>query len=144
MKTFEDYKADAQDLREQLRDILSTLDNLSSHAQTLADCLSDLHSEVDDADTAAMELRNNVEAVKPKKGHRIQRQHFRMLAILNEYGPMHREHVAKLLGMKTTSVDQLACQIRKHHLGDLRSRKGVYTLEAIGDDVRDNAYFQTI
>ena len=144
MKTFEDYKADAQDLREQLRDILNTLDNLSSHAQTLADCLSDLHSEVDDADTAAMELRNNVEAVKPKAKNKIGPKHFRLLAILAEYGPMHREHVAKLLGMKASSVGQLACQIRKHHLGDLKSRKGFYTLHAIGDDVRDNAEYKLI
>lgn len=142
---FEDYKAEASDLREQLRDILNTLDNLSSHAQTLADCLSNLHSDVDDADTTAMELRNNVDAVKPKAQRRnIGPKHFRLLAILNEYGPMHRDHVAKLLGVKVSTLGQMANQVRKHHLGDLKSRKGVYTLQAIGDDVRDNAHFQTI
>jgi hypothetical protein len=141
---FEDYKDRAHDLREQLRDILSTLDNLSSHAQTLADCLSDLHSDVDDADTAAMELRNNVEAVKTKQRRNIGPKHFRLLAILNEYGPMHREHIAKLLGVKVSTLGQLANQVRKHHLGDLRSRCGVYTLHAVGDDVTHNDNFKIL
>jgi len=141
---FEDYKTEAHDLREQLRDILNTLDNLSSHAQTLADCLSNLHSDVDDADTTAMVLRNNVDAVKPKAVHKIGPKHFRLLAILAEYGPMHRDHVARILGMKASSVDQLATQVRKHQLGHLQSRRGFYTLHAIGDGVRDNAEYKLI
>ena len=141
---FEDYKTEAHDLREQIRDILSTLDNLASHAQTLADCLSDLHSDVDDADTTAMVLRNNVDTVKPKAANKIGPKHFRLLAVLAEYGPMHRDHVARILGLKASSVDQLACQIRKHHLGDLKSRKGFYTLHAIGDNVRDNADYKLL
>lgn len=144
MKTFDEYKRDTRDLREQLRDILATLDNLSSHAQTLADCLSDLHTEVDDADTSALELYNHVGVVKPSQQHRIGEKHFRMLAVLNHYGPVPRAHVAKILGLKETSVDQLACQIRKHHLGDLKSRKGVYTLHALGDGVADSQDFKLL
>ena len=141
---FEDYKTEAHDLREQIRDILNTLDNLASHAQTLADCLCDLHSDVDEADTTAMVLRNNVDTVKQKAAKKIGPKHFRLLAILAEYGPMHRDHVARILGLKASSVGQLACQIRKHHLGDLQSRKGFYTLKAIGDNVRDNADYKLI
>lgn len=141
---FENYKAEAHDLREQLRDILSTLDNLSSHAQTLADCLSDLHTDLDDADTTAMVLRDNVDAVRGNKPQRIGEKHFRMLAVLNHYGSAPRAHVAKILGLKESSVDQLAHQIRKHHLGDLVSRKGVYTLRALGDGVSDSHDFKII
>ena len=144
MKTFEDYKAEARDLREQLRDILATLDNLSGHAQTLADCLSDLHTDVDDADTTACDLVNYVGVIKPTRRAKIGPKHFRMLAVLNHYGSALRAHVAKILGTKESSVDQLAHQIRKNHLGDLVSRKGVYTLRAMGDGVADSQDFKLV
>ena len=144
MKNFEQYKAQAADLKTHLGDILTELDNLASHAQNLADCLSDLHGEIDEADTSAQVLVDHVELVKPKGQKRITAQHFRFLAILNEYGDVPREHVGKLLGLKSGSVDQLACEIRKHHLADLRSRKGVYTLHALGDDVRENQNFKLV
>ena len=144
MKTFEDFKNDLGTLRTDLNATTYRVEKVQELLSDLVEKLDGLYDQsVSNKDQAA-DLVRAVDTVKPTKGHRIQRQHFRMLAILNEYGPMHREHVAKLLGMKTTSVDQLACQIRKHHLGDLKSRKGVYTLQAIGDNVRDNAYFQTI
>lgn len=141
---FEDYKTQARDLRMQLRDILATLDNLSGHAQTLADCLSDLHTEIDDADTTALELANNVDAVKPSARPKLGAKHFRMLAVLNEYGPMHRAHVAKLVGIAEGSLDMYASTIRKNHLGDLRSRKGIYTLHALGDGVADSQDFKLL
>jgi hypothetical protein len=67
-----------------------------------------------------------------------------MLAILNHYGSAPRANVAKILGMKESSVDQLASQIRKKHLGNLVSRKGVYTLHALGDGVADSQDFKII
>jgi len=141
---FENYKAEAHDLREQLRDILNTLDNLAIDAQVIANSLADLHGELDNADTTAMVLRNEVDTVKKHTAPRIGPKHFRFLAILNEYGDVPREHVARLLGMKETSVDQLACQIRKHHLADLQSRKGTYRLNALGDDVSTNDNFKLL
>lgn len=144
MKNFDEYKAQAADLKTHLGDILTELDNLASHAQNLADCLSDLHGEIDEADTSAQILVDHVELVKPKKQPKLGVKHFRMLAILNEYGDVHRNHVALLLGMKPASVDQLANQIRKHHLADLRSRKGVYKLHALGDDVSTNENFKLV
>ena len=144
MKTFEDYKAEARDLREQLRDILNTLDTYASAAQNLADLLADLHTDLDDADTTALNLLNHVGVIKPSQKHQIGPKHFRMLAVLNHYGSAPRAHVAKILGMKESSVDQLAHQIRKNHLGDLVSRKGVYTLRAMGDGVTDSQDFRII
>ena len=144
MKTFEDYKAEARDLREQLRDILNTLDNLSGHAQTLADCLADLHTDVDEADTTALDLVNHVGVIKPKNRAKIGAKHFRLLAVLNEYGPMHRSHIARLVGLSEKSVDLYACNIRKNHLGDLVSKKGVYTLRAMGDGVADSQDFKLV
>ena len=144
MKTFDDYKAEARDLREQLRDILNTLDTLASNAQHLADVMADLHTDLDEADTTALNLVNHVGVIKPTHRAKIGPKHFRMLAVLNHYGSAPRAHVAKILGMKESSVDQLAHQIRKNHLGDLVSRKGVYTLRAMGDGVADSQDFRLV
>lgn len=137
----EDYKTEANDLREQLRDLLATLDGLASHAQTLADCLCDLHGDLEGAETTADLLAESepVHATRPKIGP----AHFRMLAVLNQYGPMARADVAKLVGISETTVGTYASAIRKHHLGDLVSRGGVYTLRAVGDGVTDSLHFKT-
>ena len=124
---------------QEMKDHRDQLASLADQIETLAAQLDELKSEMDDEVTSADEM---IHAMKPK--NRIQAQHFRFLALLNEYGEMPRKHVAKLLGLKESSVDQLANQIRKAHLGDLKSRKGVYTLHALGDDVSTNEQFKLV
>ena len=126
-------------LNQEMKDHRDALASLADQIETLAAQLDDLKSDMDDEVTSADEM---LHAMKPK--NRITAQHFRMLAILNHYGEVPRKHVAKLLGLKESSVDQLANQIRKAHLGDLRSRKGVYILNAIGDDVAGNDNFKLV
>jgi len=125
---------------QELKDHREALASLTSRIESIAAELDELKAELDDEVVSADELIATVPANKK----RITAQHFRFLAILNEYGDVRREHVGKLLGLKAGSVDQLACEIRKHHLADLRSRKGVYTLHALGDDVSTNENFKLV
>jgi len=135
-KSYEDYLTELREHRYALQALTTKMQGIQSQIDDLADLLND-------EATSARELVDTAGSIK-KSEHRIGPKHFRLLAILAEYGPMHRDHVARILGMKASSVGQLACQIRKHHLGDLKSRKGFYTLHAIGDDVRDNAEYKLI
>ena len=125
---------------QELADHREALAQLAAQIETISAQLDDLASELSDEVISADELIATVPANKK----RITAQHFRFLAILNEYGDVKREHVGKLLGLKAGSVDQLACEIRKHHLADLKSRKGVYTLHALGDDVSTNEQFKLV
>ena len=133
-KTHDEYMNELREHRFALQSLTIKMQNVQHQIDELADLLND-------ESTSAREL---LETVPAKQQKRITAQHFRFLAILNEYGDVHREHVGKLLGLKAGSVDQLACEIRKHHLADLRSRKGVYTLHALGDDVRENSNFKLV
>jgi cell division septum initiation protein DivIVA len=127
-------------VQNEMKDHRDALASLADQIETLAAQLDELKSEMDDEVISADEMLHAM--ATPKK--RITAQHFRFLAILNHYGEVPRKHVAKLLGLKESSVDQLANQIRKAHLGDLRSRKGVYTLHALGDDVSTNNNFTLV
>jgi len=127
----------------ELREHRYALQALTTKMQGIQVLIDDLADQLNDEATSARELIGTAESIKTSE-HRIGPKHFRLLAVLAEYGPMHRDHVARILGLKASSVDQLACQIRKHHLGDLKSRKGFYTLHAIGDNVRDNAEYKLI
>ena len=125
----------------ELREHRFALQSLTIKMQNVQHQIDELADLLNDESTSAREL---LETVPAKKQKRITAQHFRFLAILNEYGDVPREHVGKLLGLKAGSVEQLACEIRKHHLADLRSRKGVYTLHALGDDVSTNEQFKLV
>jgi len=144
MKTHTEFTTDLNNLRTDLNTMTFRVEKTQELLSDLVDKLDGLYDHSVSAKDQAVDLVRDVDAIKPKKEHRIQAQHFRFLALLNEYGEMPRSHVAKLLGLKESSVDQLANQIRKHHLGDLRSRKGVYILHAIGDDVAGNDNFKLV
>jgi len=137
MKTFEDYMNDLREHRWALQSLTVKMQGIQHQIDELANLLGD-------ESKSARELIDTADSAKPTYRHNIGAKHFRMLAVLNHYGSAPRAHVAKILGMKESSVDQLAHQIRKNHLGDLVSRKGVYTLRAMGDGVTDSQDFRLI
>jgi len=137
MKTFEDYINYLREHRWALQSLTVKIQGIQHQIDELADLLGD-------ESKSARELLDTADSAKPTYRPKIGAKHFRLLAILNHYGSAPKAHVAKILGMKESSVDQLACQIRKNHLGDLVSKKGVYTLRAMGDGVADSQDFKLV
>ena len=69
-------------------------------------------------------------------------KHFKMLAILSHYGDMHKGHIALLLGVNLSTVDVYASTIRRSGINaGLKSRKGLYSLEYIGESVLSDNRF---
>ena len=137
MKTRDEFMDELRNHRYAMQSLVVKMQGIAHQIDDLADLLKD-------EDTSARELVDTAPFVEPQAKNRIGEKHFRFLAVLNEYGPMKRAHVAKLVGISEGSLDFYASTIRKHHLGDLRSRKGVYTLHALGDGVADSREFKLV
>lgn len=123
----------------ELADHREALSNLATQIETLASQLDDLKSEMDDEVISADEL---IEADKKRQeDRRVFSSHYRMLAILNDYGVMHREHIAKLLGVKDQTVMQMMHVCRHHKLAELKTSRGIVTLQSLADGVSENKHF---
>jgi ABC-type transporter Mla subunit MlaD len=123
----------------ELADHREALSNLATQIETLASQLDDLKSEMDDEVISADEL---IEAdSKRQEDRRVFSSHYRMLAILNEYGAMHREHVAKLLGVQDQTIMQMLHVCRHRGLAELKTSRGVVSLQSLADGVSENKHF---
>lgn len=145
MKTFDEFKNDLGTLRTDLNATTYRVEKVQELLSDLVEKLDGLYDQsVSNKDQAA-DLVRAVDTIKPHKNNlRITPKHFRMMALLNEYGAMHRENLARILGVSEKTITQMQWQIHRNHLGSLKTRRGVVILNAIGDGVSDNDNFKLI
>ena len=124
----------------ELADHREALANLANQIETLASQLDDLKSDMDDEVTSADELIE-ADSKRDRQDRRVFSSHYRMLAILEQYGSMHREHVAKLLGVQDQTIMQMLHVCRHRGLAELKTSRGVVTLYSLADGVRENNHF---
>ena len=145
MKTTQDLRDDIATLRTDLNVITMKIEK----AQTqLSDAIDNLGG-VYDANVSAKAAANQLVLDLDKKiekgsdiGRKINTTHYRMLAILDHYGPMPRAHIAGMLGVKEATVSQYAHCIHHHKLGRLQSRKGVVSLKYVDTTTRLHESFK--
>lgn len=143
MKTFDEFKTDLGTLRSDLNQTTYKVEKVQELLSDLVDKLDGLYDQSTSNKDQAVDLIRAVDEIAPEKRDRpLCASHYRMLAILAQYGPMHREHVAKLLGVEPQTIDQMTHVCRHHNLAGLKTRKGVVTLQSLADGVSENTNFQ--
>ena len=145
MKTTQDLRDDIATLRTDLNLITKKIEK----AQTQLTDAIDNHDGVYDGNVSAKDDANQLILDLDKKiekgsdvGRKINTTHYRMLAILDHYGPMPRAHIAGMLGVKEATIAQYQHCIHYHNLGRLQSRKGVVTLQHVGMQTRTHEHFK--
>lgn len=143
MKTIETFKADLGTLRTDLNATTYRVEKVQELLSDLVEKLDGLYDQSVSNKDQAVDLVRAVDDLKPRQeDRRVYATHYRMLAILNEYGVMYRRHVADLLGVKDQTVMQMMHVCRHHGLADLKTRKGVVSLQSLADGVSNNSNFK--
>ena len=143
MKTFEEFKTDLGTLRTDLNATTYRVEKVQELLSDLVEKLDGLYDQSVSNKDQAVDLVRAVETVRPRQeDRRVYATHYRMLAILNEYGVMHREHVARLLGVKDQTVMQMMHVCRHHGLAHLKTSRGVVSLQSLADGVSNNLNFK--
>ena len=143
MKTIETFKNDLGTLRTDLNATTYRVEKVQELLSDLVEKLDGLYDQSVSNKDQAVDLVRAADDLKPAKDNRaLCSSHYRMLAILNEYGVMHREHVARLLGVKDQTVMQMMHVCRHHGLAHLKTRKGVVSLQSLADGVSENINFK--
>jgi len=143
MKTITEFKADLGTLRTDLNATTYRVEKVQELLSDLVEKLDGLYDQSVSNKDQAVDLVRAVDTLKPRQeDRRVYASHYRMLAILNDYGVMHREHIAKLLGVKDQTVMQMLHVCRHHKLADLKTRKGVVSLQSLADGVSNNTNFK--
>jgi len=142
MKTHTQFTTDLNNLRTDLNTMTYKVEKTQELLSDLVEKLDGLYDHSVSAKDQAVDLVRDVDAVKPREDRRVFSSHYRMLAILNEYGAMHREHVAKLLGVQDLTVQQMMHVCRHHGLAQLKTSRGVVTLQSLADGVSTNENFK--
>ena len=143
MKTFNEFKHDLGTLRTDLNATTYKVEKVQELLSDLVEKLDGIYDQSVSNKDQAVDLVRAVDDIKPSKDSRaLCSSHYRMLAILNEYGVMHREHVARLLGVKDQTVMQMMHTCRHHGIAELKTSRGVVSLQSLADGVSDNTNFQ--
>ena len=143
MKTFDEFKTDLGTLRTDLNATTYRVEKVQELLSDLVEKLDGLYDQSVSNKDQAVDLVRAVDDIKPRQeDRRVYATHYRMLAILNEYGVMHREHVARLLGVKDQTVMQMMHVCRHHGLAHLKTSRGVVSLQSLADGVSDNTNFK--
>lgn len=143
MKTFTEFKNDLSTLRTDLNATTYKVEKVQELLSDLVDKLDGIYDQSVSNKDQAVDLVRAADDIKPSKDSRaLCSSHYRMLAILNEYGVMYRRHVAELLGVKDKTVTQMVHVCRHHGLAHLKTRKGVVSLQSLADGVSDNTNFK--
>jgi len=144
MKTHEEFTTDLTTLRTDLNATTYRVEKVQELLSDLVEKLDGLYDQSVSNKDQAVDLVRDVDAVKPRQDRRVFSSHYRMLAILNDYGVMHREHIAKLLGVKELTVQQMMHVCRHHGLAQLKTSRGIVTLQSLADGVSENKHFKII
>ena len=143
MKTIETFKADLGTLRTDLNATTYRVEKVQELLSDLVEKLDGLYDQSVSNKDQAVDLVRAADHLKPRQeDRRVYATHYRMLAILNEYGVMHREHVARLLGVKDQTVMQMMHVCRHHGLAHLKTSRGVVSLQSLADGVNENTNFK--
>ena len=145
MKTTQDLRDDIATLRTDLNVITMKIEKAQTQLSDAIDNLGGVYdgnvSAKDDANQLVLDLDKKIEKGSDI-GRKINTTHYRMLAILDHYGPMPRAHIAGMLGVKEATVSQYAHCIHHHKLGRLQSRKGVVSLKYVDTTTRLHESFK--
>ena len=142
MKTLNEFKNDLGTLRTDLNATTYRVEKVQELLSDLVEKLDGLYDQSVSNKDQAVDLVRAADDLKPRQeDRRLYATHYRMLAILNEYGVMHREHVARLLGVKDQTVMQMMHVCRHHGIADLKTSRGVVSLQSLADGVSDNTNF---
>jgi len=142
MKTHEQFTTDLNTLRTDLNTMTYRVEKTQELLSDLVEKLDGIYDHSVSAKDQAVDLVRDVEDIKPhREDRRVFSSHYRRLAILDEYGAMHREHVAKLLGVQELTVQQMMHVCRHHGLAQLKTSRGVVTLQSLADGVSENKHF---
>ena len=143
MKTLETFKNDLGTLRTDLNATTYRVEKVQELLGDLVEKLDGLYDQSVSNKDQAVDLVRAVDNLKSAKDSRaLCSSHYRMLAILNEYGVMYRRHVADLLGVKDQTVTQMLHVCRHHGIADLKTRKGVVSLQSLANGVSENNHFK--
>ena len=143
MKTFDEFKTDLGTLRTDLNATTYRVEKVQELLSDLVEKLDGIYDQSVSNKDQAVDLARAVDEIKPRQqDRRLFASHYRMLAILNDYGVMHREHIAKLLGVRDQTVMQMLHVCRHHKLADLKTRRGVVSLQSLADGVSSNSNFK--
>ena len=143
MKTIETFKTDLNTLRTDLNATTYRVEKVQELLSDLVEKLDGLYDQSVSNKDQAVDLVRAADTLKAtREDRRLYASHYRMLAILNEYGVMHREHVARLLGVKDETVMQMMHVCRHHGLADLKTSRGVVSLQSLADGVSENTNFK--
>lgn len=143
MKTLETFKADLGTLRTDLNATTYRVEKVQELLGDLVEKLDGLYDQSVSNKDQAVDLVRAVDNLKPLKDSRsLCSSHYRMLAILNEYGVMYRRHVADLLGVKDQTITQMLHVCRHHGIAKLKTSRGVVSLNGLAKGVSDNPNFK--
>ena len=143
MKTIETFKTDLKTLRTDLNATTYRVEKVQELLSDLVEKLDGLYDQSVSNKDQAVDLVNAADTLKAtREDRRVFSSHYRMLAILNDYGVMHREHIAKLLGVQDQTVQQMMHVCRHHKLAELKTSRGIVTLQSLADGVSDNENFR--
>jgi len=143
MKTLETFKTDLNTLRTDLNATTYRVEKVQELLSDLVEKLDGLYDQSVSNKDQAVDLVRAADNLKPRQeDRRVFSSHYRMLAILNDYGVMHREHIAKLLGVKDQTVMQMMHVCRHHKLAQLKTSRGIVTLQSLADGVSENNHFK--
>jgi len=143
MKTLETFKTDLGTLRTDLNATTYRVEKVQELLSDLVEKLDGLYDHSVSNKDQAVDLVRAVDDLKPRQeDRRLYASHYKMLAILNEYGVMHREHVARLLGVKDQTVQQMMHVCRHHGIAHLTTKRGVVSLQSLADGVSNNTNFK--
>ena len=142
MKTLNEFKNDLGTLRTDLNATTYKVEKVQELLSDLVEKLDGIYDQSVSNKDQAVDLVRAADDIKPSKDSRaLCSSHYRMLAILNEDGVMHREHIAALLGVKDKTVIQMMHSCRHNGIADLKTRRGVVSLQSLADGVSDNSNF---
>ena len=145
MKTTQDLRDDIATLRTDLNTITLRIEKAQTQLSDVVDNLEGVHegnvSAKDDANQLILDL-DKVTSHGKDVSRKINTTHYRMLAILDHYGPMPRAHIAGMLGVKEATIAQYQHCIHYNNLGRLQSRKGIVSLQYVGMQTRTHEHFK--
>jgi len=145
MKTHEQFTTDLNNLRSDLNTMTYRVEKTQELLSDLVEKLDGLYDHSVSAKDQAVDLVRDVADIKPRQpeDRPLRSTHYRMLAILAQYGTMERAHIADIMGVKPETIAQYTHIVKHHRLADLQSRKGKVTLFSLADGVSDNNHFRT-
>ena len=145
MKTTQDLRDDIATLRTDLNTITMKIEKAQTQLSDALDNLDGVYdgnvSAKDDTNQLLLDLDKGIDTGS-KSNRKVQSTHYRMLALLDHYGPMPRAHIAGMLGIKEATVAQYCHVIHHNNLGRLQSRKGIVSLQHVGGDARTHEHFK--